>query len=174
MQVAGTARGTHLAYPINMLPAAPTSDARSTRRMVMLFAALVLLDQVVKAGALALLPAATLVARYGEFSLDLGWHFHLASPLFSFVAFAVAAVWCLLPVSRFVKVMMVAASVSNHVENVVRPGTVDFIVINLGGSCWVANIADLYIVIGVAAVAVELSKRISSAKSWKEPVDQPA
>ena len=83
-------------------------------------------------------------------------------------AFALAAVLWKLPVSRVTKVLWTAAILSNHVEMLVRPGTVDFLAIRASRNLFVINLADLYFAIGAIVLIVWLIQRIRRSKSWWE------
>jgi lipoprotein signal peptidase len=143
----------------------------SRKKMVIIFLSLVLMDQFSKHCALSFLPAAEYLPKNS--ALSLAWHIHqpnALTPTLCVLAFAVVVLWWLLPIPNLVKVIFTAAGVSNHVEKLVRPGTVDFIVVQIGKKLWAANIADGYVFVGLVLLLIALIKRVSIANSWSETI----
>jgi len=116
---------------------------------------LIALDQITKTFALWWTPAASIVMADPSVTFGIGWHIHEPNPHsreLAILAFALAGTLWLLPVSDAAKVLWAAAALSNHVEMLMRPGTVDFLSLGLDSRIWVANIADLYFVAGIAFI----------------------
>lgn len=151
---------------------APALNAKSSTLIPIVFSVLllILVDQATKTAAHFFTPAA--LESMGDRSLALAWHIHQPnaySDLLALVAVGLVAFAWTLPIPTFVKVMWTAAGVSNHLEMVMRPGTMDFLAFRLFDRVWVANVADIYFVVGCAVLLVTMTKRVRAAKSWFEP-----
>ncbi len=134
---------------------------------------LMFVDQLTKIVALSAVPSARVMMSQLNWNFGLAWHIHepnAVSHVSALLVFGIIAFTCTLPIPTFAKVMWAAAGISNHVEMLVRPGTVDFLAFRLGGSVWVANVADIYYVLGLVSLAVFMTKQVRTAKSWQEPV----
>ena len=139
------------------------------------FSALTLLliaaDQLSKLLALLFTPSVYTVMRHSAHWVELGLWMHRPdawSTYVAFGAFALAGVLWKLPISRIVKVLWTSAILSNHVEMLVRPGTVDFLAIRAGRHLFILNLADLYFVAGSIVLLAWLVQRIRMSKSWLE------
>ena len=135
--------------------------------------ALVVFDQLTKFGAQEFTPAAHRLMASPERMFGLGWHLHRPDSFSDFTAlgaFALVAVLCALPVPGMIKVLWSAAAGSNHVEMLLRPGTMDFLAFRLFGKVFVANVADVYFAIGVLALLIWTVQRIRSCGSLYERV----
>src|ERR1700760_416828 len=102
---------------------------------------LILIDQITKTVAFSVAPAARLaMMQQPDWTFGFAWHIHEpnAFPVLSALfAFALVGIACTLPVSNSIKVLWAAAAVSNHVEMLARPGTVDFLALKVGNTVWV-------------------------------------
>ncbi|HLX59927.1 MAG TPA: signal peptidase II [Planctomycetota bacterium] len=153
---------------------AHSSDAQrqsNAAAVILVILALIAFDQFTKAGALIFTSSAKFVMT--DRSFGLAWHLHEANawaPLTAMAALIVIGLMCLLPVPAAVKVLWVSAGISNHCEMLLRPGTMDFLAVRLGSGVWVANVADIYFVLGIVVLFAWTVKRIRSAKGWREPL----
>jgi lipoprotein signal peptidase len=107
-------------------------------------------------------------------NLALGYHLHAPNPYsvhLAILAFCISiAIW-MLPVTRAAKILWTAAALSNHLEMLVRPGTVDFIAFAIGNSIWVFNVADIFFGIGVLLIAGNVIERVRTAPTWHAPIN---
>src|ERR1043165_1252518 len=111
---------------------------------------LVYFDQLTKAGAMCFTPNVQAMTGTQE-SMGLAWHVHPANalaPISAAAALIVVGLMCALPVPAAVKVLWMSAAISNHGEMLLRPGTIDFLALRVGDCVWVANVADLYVLVG--------------------------
>jgi lipoprotein signal peptidase len=134
----------------------------------LLIAGLIVVDQLTKLLAYYFAPAAAAAMLHSGRLAALAWHIHAPddfSVMTAGTAFAIVAVTWLLPISNCAKVLWTAAALSNHVESLLRPGAMDFLAFRFSGSVLVANVADIYFVLGVGVVAGELIQRIRSSPS---------
>ncbi|HYG73972.1 MAG TPA: hypothetical protein VEK08_03110 [Planctomycetota bacterium] len=140
------------------------SNQHSTHRLQLILGSVILLvavDQMSKAFALWWAPSAAVAMADPAASFGIGWHIHAPNPHsfeIAMIAFGVVGVLWLLPVSDAAKVLWTAAALSNHVEMLLRPGTVDFLSFGNESRVWVANIADVYFVASFAFIAVSVWK----------------
>jgi lipoprotein signal peptidase len=135
--------------------------------------ALILFDQATQLGAHVFAPAARHAMAAPNRLLGLAWHLHPFSTFAEMTAWAAIAVVgfvCWLPVPKSVKVLWLAAGLSNNVEMLLRPGTMDFLAFRFWGMVCVANIADLYFAAGLVSLALWVTKRVRTAETWFETV----
>jgi lipoprotein signal peptidase len=140
-------------------PATIARDWTHSHRVPLILTSIFLLigvDQITKQFALWWAPAAAMVMADSSVVFGIGCHIHHPNP-YSFqlaiLAFGLAGILWLLPVSGIAKVLWTAAALSNHIEMLLRPGTVDFLSVGFESRIWIANIADVYFVIGIAFIA---------------------
>ena len=132
---------------------------------------LVVVDQLTKIWALHLDSARHAMSSAKVVGLGLLIHLPERSELYYAVsASIVIALTAVSPISRLVKVLWVAAGISNHGEMILRHGSVDFLAFRLGDRVCVANLADIYLVIGLVVLAISVFRVVRNAKSWTEPV----
>lgn len=134
---------------------------------------LIFIDQLTKVVAYSATPSAAAMIHQPGWNFGLAWHIHEPNAYSHFSAllvFGIIAFTCCLPIPTFAKVMWAAAGISNHIEMLARPGTVDFLACRVGGTMWVANVADLYYVLGIISIAAFLAHQVRTKKSWLEPV----
>lgn len=141
--------------------------------IVLLVLGLILVDQLTKIVAYSAIPSARSMLDQPGFNFGLAWLIHEPNAYSHFQALLVCAIigfaWTL-PIPTFCKIMWAAAGISNHVEMLARPGTVDFLAMRIGNMMWVANVADIYYVLGTLTLMVWVANRVRTAKSWLEPV----
>jgi lipoprotein signal peptidase len=134
---------------------------------------LLCLDQGTKMCAMTWAPPARKAMCDSALNFAFGWHIHEPNAHANYLAIMAfslaAAIWCL-PVPMAAKILWTAAALSNHVEMLMRPGTVDFLAVRFGGNIWVANVADIYVVAGMVLIIAAMYKRIMTAPSWFAPV----
>jgi lipoprotein signal peptidase len=134
---------------------------------------LVLLDQLTKACALWWAPGVRQALNDSVVNVAVGWHIHQPDPNSLYLAIVagllVLSSW-LLPVPAIAKILFTAAALSNHVEMLARPGTVDFLAMEFGNKIWVANVADLYVIAGAGSVFAAMYHLIKITPSWFAPV----
>jgi len=129
----------------------------SSRTAVLLITvfALIALDQASKISAMHYAPSVKSALASSGWSLGLGWHIHVPDGMSSisalFALLLIAAIWWL-PISPVTQVLWTAAAISNHLEMLVRPGTVDFLAFKFGSALYVMNLADIYVGLGVLAL----------------------
>lgn len=134
---------------------------------------LILIDQLTKIIANSGMPPARLMLSQPGWNFGLALHIHepnAYSHVQALLTFAVVGFAWTLPIPAFSKVMWAAAGISNHVEMLARPGTVDFLAMRVGDTMWVANVADIYCALGTVTLLFWLTRRVRAAKSWLEPV----
>ena len=132
---------------------------------------LIAADQLSKLLALLWLPSVYAVMRHSTRWVELGVWMHQPDAWSTYTAmgaFLLAAALWKLPVSRIAKVLWTAAILSNHVEMLVRPGTVDFLALRAGRHLFVVNLADLYFAVGAVVLLAWLVRRVRVSKSWFE------
>jgi lipoprotein signal peptidase len=134
---------------------------------------LIAVDQLTKYLAYTLSPSAVHHMLDTGRSFGMAWHIHEANDYSTYsalAAFGLITIAWTLPINFFAKMMWTAAAISNHVEMLARPGTMDFIAFRFFGNILVANVADLYFVLGVLAVGAEMVRRIRETPTWTTPV----
>lgn len=138
---------------------------KSSKRLLL---TLILVDQVSKAFAVLFLPPIHFASHNTP---TLGWWIHpphAFSLIEGLAACACAYALWLLPLPKISKILWIAAAVSNHVEMILRPGTIDFIAIRIWDRVLVANIADAYFIAGTVILLLWLAHRVWNARSWSE------
>lgn len=144
-----------------------------TAAAVLSMMALIAVDQISKNVAFAYLPVASVAMASEHRMLGLAWHIHppgAMTTLSSLVAVLCIGVMFALPLPRSAKILWCAAALSNNVEMLLRPGTMDFLAFRLAGHVWVANIADLYFVAGLLVIGHWTYRLIRVSRSWFEPI----
>jgi lipoprotein signal peptidase len=135
--------------------------------------ALILIDQLTKLGAERFAPSVRHSMAAPNQLWSIARYLHAPNAFTDFTALGaivVVSLLCWFPVPKTVKVLWLAAGLSNNVEMLLRPGTMDFLAFRFWGMVCIANVADLYFAAGFVPLIVWVVRRVRQAKTWFEPV----